>query len=139
MPFIEADPSLIYKTFYQLLSNAIKYTPDGGAIRITAWLADVDGVGPAVAVAVEDSGVGIDPAHHALIFEKFYQVGTAAQHSSGKTTFKGGGPGLGLALVKGAVEAHGGMVWVESEGCDERRCPGSVFKVVLPLHAPDQS
>lgn len=139
VPFIEADPSLIYKTFYQLLSNAIKYTPDGGAIRITAWLADVDGVGPAVAVAVEDSGVGIDPAHHALIFEKFYQVGTAAQHSSGKTTFKGGGPGLGLALVKGAVEAHGGMVWVESEGCDERRCPGSVFKVVLPLHAPDQS
>lgn len=139
VPFIEADPSLIYKTFYQLLSNAIKYTPDGGAIRITAWLADVDGIGPAVAVAVEDSGVGIDPAHHALIFEKFYQVGTAAQHSSGKTTFKGGGPGLGLALVKGAVEAHGGMVWVESEGCDERRCPGSVFKVVLPLHAPDQS
>jgi len=139
VPFIEADPSLIYKTFYQLLSNAIKYTPDGGAIRITAWLADVDGVGPAVAVAVEDSGVGIDPAHHALIFEKFYQFGTAAQHSSGKTTFKGGGPGLGLALVKGAVEAHGGMVWVESEGCDERRCPGSVFKVVLPLHAPDQS
>jgi len=138
LPLIEADPNLIYKTFYQLLSNAIKYTPDGGAIRIASWLSDVEGIGPAVVVNVQDSGVGIDPAHHDLIFEKFYQVGTAAQHSSGKTTFKGGGPGLGLALVKGAIEAHGGAVWVESDGCDERRCPGSVFKVVLPLRAPDQ-
>jgi signal transduction histidine kinase len=138
VPFIEADPALIYKTFYQLLSNAIKYTPDGGAIRIASWLSDVDGIGPAVVVAVEDTGVGIDPAHHDLIFEKFYQVGTAAQHSSGKTTFKGGGPGLGLALVKGAVEAHGGAVWVESDRYDESRCPGSTFKVVLPVRAPDQ-
>jgi signal transduction histidine kinase len=95
----------------------------------------VKDMGQALAVVVQDSGVGIDARHHKLIFEKFYQVGKAALHSSSKTSFKGGGPGLGLALVKGAVEAHGGMVWVESEGHNELTMPGSAFKVLLPLHA----
>jgi len=89
-------------------------------------------------VEVRDTGIGIDPQHHELIFEKFYQIGEVALHSSGKTAFKGGGPGLGLALVKGAVEAHGGMVWVESEGYDEEKCPGSAFKVLLPVRAPQK-
>jgi signal transduction histidine kinase len=93
-------------------------------------------MGPAVAVVVQDTGIGIDAKHHKAIFEKFYQIGEVALHSSGKTTFKGGGPGLGLALVKGAIEAHGGMVWVESEGCNEQTLPGSAFKVLLPIHAP---
>lgn len=136
VPYIEADPALIYKVFYQLYTNAIKFTPDNGAITTTYWATEVENMGPAVAVIVQDTGVGIDPEHHTLIFEKFYQVGEVALHSSGKTSFKGGGPGLGLALVKGAVEAHGGMVWVESEGCDEVRMPGSTFKVLLPVHAP---
>ena len=138
VPYIEADPALIQKIFYQLISNAIKYTPDGGAITVTYWQTNVEGMGPAVAVEVRDTGIGIDPQHHELIFEKFYQIGEVALHSSGKTSFKGGGPGLGLALVKGAVEAHGGMVWVESEGCDEEKCPGSAFKVLLPLRAPQE-
>ncbi len=137
VPYIEADPNLMHKIFYQLISNAIKYTPDGGAVTITYWQTNVEGMGPAVAVEVRDTGIGIDPQHHELIFEKFYQIGEVALHSSGKTSFKGGGPGLGLALVKGAVEAHGGMVWVESEGCDEEKCPGSAFKVLLPLRAPE--
>jgi signal transduction histidine kinase len=135
VPYIEADPTLIYKIFYQLYSNAIKFTPDGGAITTTYWVADVQDMGQALAVVVQDSGVGIDARHHKLIFEKFFQVGKAALHSSSKTSFKGGGPGLGLALVKGAVEAHGGMVWVESEGHNEQTLPGSAFKVLLPLHA----
>ncbi len=135
VPYIEADPNLIYKIFYQLYTNAIKYTPNGGAITTTYWITDVEAMGRAVAIVVEDTGVGIDPQHHELIFEKFYQIGEVALHSSGKTSFKGGGPGLGLALVKGAVEAHDGMVWVESEGYDETRCPGSAFKVLLPVHA----
>jgi signal transduction histidine kinase len=135
VPYIEADPTLIYKIFYQLYSNAIKFTPDGGAITTTYWVADVQEMGQALAVVVQDSGVGIDARHHKLIFEKFFQVGKAALHSSSKTSFKGGGPGLGLALVKGAVEAHGGMVWVESEGHNEQTLPGSAFKVLLPLHA----
>jgi signal transduction histidine kinase len=135
VPYIEADPTLIYKIFYQLYSNAIKFTPDGGTITTTYWVTDVQDMGQALAVVVQDSGVGIDTRHHKLIFEKFFQIGKAALHSSSKTSFKGGGPGLGLALVKGAVEAHGGMVWVESDGHNEQTLPGSAFKVLLPLHA----
>jgi signal transduction histidine kinase len=133
--YIEADPSLIYKIFYQLYSNAIKYTPDGGEITTTYWLTEVEGMGEAMAIVVQDSGVGIDAKYHKLIFEKFFQIGETKFHSSGKTSFKGGGPGLGLALVKGAVEGHGGMVWVESDGYDEETMPGSAFKVLLPVSA----
>ncbi len=135
VPYIEADPGLIYKIFYQLYTNAIKYTPDDGEITTTYWLTDVEGMGSTLAVIIQDTGIGIDPKHQKAIFEKFYQIGEVALHSSGKTSFKGGGPGLGLALVKGAVEAHGGMVWVESEGHDEVKLPGSSFKVLLPVHA----
>ncbi len=136
VPYIEGDPNLIYKIFYQLYTNAIKYTPDGGTITVTYWLTDVEDMGPSVAVVVQDTGIGIEPKHHKAIFEKFYQIGEVALHSSGKTSFKGGGPGLGLALVKGAVEAHGGMVWVESSGYSEQTLPGSAFKVLLPVTAP---
>ena len=138
VPYVEADPNLIYKIFYQLYANAIKYTPDGGTITTSYWVTDVEQMGPAVAIVVQDTGIGIDPKHHKAIFEKFYQIGEVTLHSSGKTSFKGGGPGLGLALVKGAVEAHGGMVWVESQGCDEISLPGSTFKVLLPIHAVPQ-
>ena len=54
-------------------------------------------------------------------------------HSSGKTKYKGGGPGLGLAIVLGIVQAHGGRVWVESPGYDEEKNPGSTFYVELPF------
>jgi signal transduction histidine kinase len=85
-----------------------------------------------VQIAVCDTGVGIDPEHHDLIFEKFYQVGRSHYHSSSQTKFKGGGPGLGLAIVRGIVRAHRGRIWVESEGYDEERCPGSCFYILLP-------
>lgn len=76
-----------------------------------------------------------------MIFEKFYRVGPVAHHSTGKTKFKGGGPGLGLTLARGIVEAHGGRIWVESPGYDETACPGSQFFIILPVQAlasPDQ-
>jgi signal transduction histidine kinase len=136
VPYLESDPALLYKIFYQLLVNAIKYTPDGGKIAVTYWTTDVEGLGPSVAIIIQDTGIGIDVQHHKAIFEKFYQIGEVALHSSGKTSFKGGGPGLGLALVKGAVEAQGGMVWVESEGHNETTYPGSTFKVLLPISLP---
>ncbi|MBN1177717.1 MAG: HAMP domain-containing histidine kinase, partial [Anaerolineae bacterium] len=82
---------------------------------------------------ISDTGIGIDPAHHELIFEKFYQTGEVSLHSSGRTKFKGGGPGLGLSIVKGIVQAHGGRIWVESEGCDDVACPGSHFHVLFPI------
>ncbi|NLX09386.1 MAG: cyclic nucleotide-binding domain-containing protein [Chloroflexi bacterium] len=137
VPYIAGDPVLLRKAFYQLVINAIKYTPDGGAITISYWLTDVEAMGPAVAIVIEDTGIGIDPEYQQVIFEKFYQIGTVALHSSGKTSFKGGGPGLGLALVKGIIEAHGGLVWVESKGHDEETLPGSAFKVLLPVGTPE--
>jgi signal transduction histidine kinase len=85
-----------------------------------------------VEIAVRDTGIGIDPALHHLIFEKFNQTGDVLLHSSGKTKFKGGGPGLGLAIARGIVEAHGGRIWVESLGHDEQTNPGSTFFVSLP-------
>jgi signal transduction histidine kinase len=137
LPPIAADPDLLHKTFYHLIINAVKYTPDGGAITVSGKAVSGDGQAPAVQVVVGDTGIGIDPAHHELIFEKFYQTGRTTLHSSGKTKFKGGGPGLGLAIARGIVLAHGGRIWVESPGYDEQACPGSRFYVRLPIDAPD--
>jgi signal transduction histidine kinase len=92
-----------------------------------------------VEVTVTDTGIGLDAEHHELVFEKFYQVGSVAIHSSGKTTFKGGGPGLGLAIVRGVARAHGGKVWVESAGHDEVALPGSTFHLQLPINPPKTS
>ena len=88
---------------------------------------------PHVEVAIRDTGIGIAAEAHQLIFNKFYQTGEVLLHSSGKTKFKGGGPGLGLAIARGIVEAHGGRIWVESPGHDEETNPGSVFFVSLPV------
>ena len=135
-PEIKGDPPLIQKALYQLMVNAIKYTPDGGKILITTRPSVMEDNSPSLEIAVRDRGIGIDAEHHDLIFEKFYQVGTVALHSSGKTTFKGGGPGLGLALVRGVAQAHGGKVWVESAGHDEVNLTGSTFYLMLPLEPP---
>lgn len=136
LPHIEADEGALFKLFYQILLNAIKYTPDGGEIQVRGRFLgrDTDDLTEqAVEIAVQDTGIGIDPAHRELIFDKFYQTGQVSLHSTGKTKFKGGGPGLGLALARGIVQAHGGHIWVESEGHDEEKLPGSTFFVLLPL------
>src|SRR6266545_271072 len=132
-PEIKGDPPLIQKALYQLMVNALKYTPDGGKILITTRPSVMEDNSPTLEIAVRDRGIGIDAEHQDLIFEKFYQVGAVALHSSGKTTFKGGGPGLGLALVRGVARAHGGKVWVESAGYDEVNFTGSTFYLMLPL------
>jgi signal transduction histidine kinase len=143
LPAIEADPDAIRKVFYHLIINAIKYTPDGGRITVSgrALLPTERGFPKGgVEMLVQDTGVGIDPSLHELVFIKFYQTGKLALHSSGRTKFKGGGPGLGLAIARGIVEAHQGKIWVESSGYDEKRCPGSSFYVALPLlQAPARS
>jgi signal transduction histidine kinase len=137
LPPVEGDPEALRKVFYHLIINAIKYTPDGGKVTVSgqpisanqASLPD-DGV----EIVIADTGIGIDPEYQDLIFVKFYQTGEVSLHSSGKTKFKGGGPGLGLTIAKGIVDAHSGRIWVESSGCDEEKCPGSKFHVVLPIH-----
>jgi signal transduction histidine kinase len=132
-PNISGDPTLIAKALYHLIVNAIKYTPDGGKVTVSARTAAMDDAGSGVLVSVKDTGIGLDAEHHELVFEKFYQVGSVALHSSGKTSFKGGGPGLGLAIVRGVARAHGGKAWVESRGHDEVNFPGSTFFLWLPL------
>lgn len=135
-PNLNADPAMIHKALYHLIVNAIKYTPDGGKVILSIRPVTMDDDRPGVEIAVKDTGIGLDPEHHELVFEKFYQVGSVAIHSSGKTTFKGGGPGLGLAIVRGVARAHGGKAWVESAGCDEVNFPGSTFYLQLPLNPP---
>lgn len=133
LPLIFADGELLYKAFYNLIVNAIKYTPDGGSIRVDGKILVADKDVTGVEVVVSDTGIGIDPEHHRMIFEKFYQMGEVAVHSSGLTKFKGGGPGLGLAIAKGIILAHEGNLWVESDAYNERLCPGSRFYVHLPV------
>lgn len=123
-----ADPERLYQALKNLVSNAIKYTPDGGTITINGRT--LPGF---VEITITDTGIGIAPENQDIIFEKFGQLGDVSLHSSGKTKFKGGGPGLGLAITKGIIEAHEGSLWVESEGYDEVKCPGSIFHVLLPL------
>jgi signal transduction histidine kinase len=129
------DSERLHQAFRNVFSNAVKYTPDGGMIRVDGRL--LPGF---IEVVVQDSGIGIDPENHLRIFEKFGSLGDVSLHSSGKTKFKGGGPGLGLPITKGILEAHGGSIWVESERCDERSCPGSTFHILLPIHKtpPDE-
>jgi len=84
-------------------------------------------------IAIKDTGIGIDPEHHKVIFDKLYQMGEVKLHSSGRTNFKGGGAGLGLAIAAGIVRALQGKIWVESPGRDEEKFPGSTFFVLIPL------
>jgi signal transduction histidine kinase len=122
------DAERLYQAFRNVLINAIKYTPNFGKITISGRT--LPGF---VEVTVTDTGIGIDSGDQARIFEKFGQLGAVQQHSSGKTKFKGGGPGLGLPITKGIIEAHGGTIWVESDGYDEVKNPGSTFHILLPL------
>ncbi len=134
LPFIHGDPNLIAKALRHLLVNAIKYTPDGGTVTFSARMLPATGEEPtALCITVQDTGIGLDAEHHELVFEKFYQVGSVALHSSGITSFKAGGAGLGLAIVRGVARAHGGKAWVESAGHDEVNYPGCTFYLLLPV------
>jgi signal transduction histidine kinase len=122
------DPERLMQVFRNILTNAIKFTPDGGLIKISGR--KLSGF---IEVIVTDTGIGISPDDQQKIFDKFSQLGNISLHSSGKTKYKGGGPGLGLHIAKGIIEAHGGAIWVESAGSDEDTCPGSTFHILLPI------
>jgi signal transduction histidine kinase len=124
---IYGDTERLYQALNNVAANAIKYTPDGGTVTIDGRL--LPGF---IEVTITDTGIGISAEHQSSIFEKFSQLGSTDLHSSGKTKFKGGGPGLGLPITRGIIEAHGGAIWMESEGYDEVKLKGSTFHILFP-------
>jgi len=134
LPEIQADKDMLYKVFYHVIMNAIKYTPDGGSVIVSGLTLNSDSSEPEVEIRIKDSGIGIDPQYQELVFEKFYQTGEVLLHSSGKTKFKGGGPGLGLAISRGIMDAHHGKIWLKSPGHDEVNNPGTTVFIRLPVN-----
>jgi signal transduction histidine kinase/ligand-binding sensor domain-containing protein len=120
-PTIEADPTHVKQILYNLISNAVKFSPENSTVTVSArTLPATDGSPGPIEIRVTDQGVGIDPKDHELIFQEFRQA-------HGPRGERPQGTGLGLALVKRFVEMHGGSIHVESElGL------GSTFRVVLP-------
>jgi signal transduction histidine kinase len=118
---VEADQALLHQAVYNLIENAIKYTPDKGRVTIrTSSQPDY------LIFAVEDSGIGIPTEDLPRLFEKFYrgkQREARAQHGSG----------LGLAIVHSIAESHGGRVWVDSTVGK-----GSTFYLQIPISQPTE-
>jgi two-component system phosphate regulon sensor histidine kinase PhoR len=121
LPFVMGDALLLGQLFTNLLTNALSYTPDGGKILLktrsqssaeTTW----------VLVEVSDTGIGIPPMEHSLIFRRFFR-------GKGSRPASIPGTGLGLAICKEIAERHGGKIMVESEGIPGK---GSRFTVWLP-------
>jgi signal transduction histidine kinase len=134
LPVISADTDLLHKVYYHVIMNAIKYTPDGGKITVCGKVVEESPGSSEIETCVTDTGIGIAEQNQEVVFEKFYQTGEVLMHSSGKTKFKGGGPGLGLAIARGIVEAHGGRIWLESPGYDETTFPGTTVYIRLPVN-----
>jgi signal transduction histidine kinase len=126
--FVRADRVKTRKVLRELVQNAIKFTPDGGEITIEARDAPPGGF----RFSVRDTGIGIAPEEKEKIFHLFYEVNDSLHHHTSKSAFRGGGMGLGLAIVQDIVTAHRGRVTVESE---PNR--GSCFTVTLPGETPD--
>jgi RNA polymerase sigma factor (sigma-70 family) len=116
MPAILGDQERLDMALSQMLDNAIKFSPDGGLVRVRAWTDALY-----LYVAVQDQGIGIDPQHLERIFDRFYQV-------DGSTTRRFGGMGIGLDAVRTIAAAHSGRVWATSEGLGS----GSTFILALP-------
>ena len=143
LPSAKGDATRLLQVFMNLIGNGIKYTPDGGRISLNVRVIEEvlaphvrsAGRGEFIEAIVEDTGVGIAEEDQERIFKRFYEVKEPSLHSTSKTSFMGGGLGLGLPTARGIVEAHGGWLWVESEGYDEEKCPGSRFHILLPVAA----
>jgi signal transduction histidine kinase len=120
LPLVNMDQQRIGQVLSNLLDNALRYSPHGGMVTIRA-----ERTADAVRVDVVDQGPGMDPKEVSLVFERFYRGDKARSRTTG-------GVGLGLAVVKQLVEAHGGRVWAEST-----KGQGATLSFTLPLEAPD--
>jgi two-component system phosphate regulon sensor histidine kinase PhoR len=114
LPTVQADSERIQQVIVNLVHNAVKFTPPGGRIAVTAERGNGE-----VAVSVADTGAGISPDALARLFERFYKADRARAS---------GGTGLGLAIAKHLVQAHGGRIWAESPGEGQ----GATFTFALP-------
>jgi signal transduction histidine kinase len=127
IPKFEADPTQLKQIIYNLMANAVKFSPENSTVTVAArhlWPVDSPIGENAVEIRVIDNGIGIDPKDHQLIFQEFRQAHGARGRPEGT--------GLGLTLVKRFVEMHGGVIRLESEPGE-----GSTFIVVLPCrHQP---
>jgi len=127
----------LVQAFRNIVLNAIKYTPDGGRIDISAKAQQNEKTKQdEVVISIKDTGIGIDPKYHELIFEKFFRIADPGLHSTGATKFMGAGPGLGLTIARGMVEGHGGKIWVESPSYDPEKLPGTTVNILLPVNPP---
>ncbi len=120
LPQVRADRERITQVMMNVVSNSIKYTPDGGRIRISAGTAD----GGRVWLEVSDNGIGIPKADRDRIFERFYRVDKARSRESG-------GTGLGLSIAKEIVEQHQGSISIV-----DKPEPGLTIRVELPAEGP---
>jgi len=116
LPPVWADRERVHQVLFNLLDNAVRYTPPGGEVVVSATP-----TGERCEIRVEDTGPGIPPEHLPFLFERFYRVDQARSRGEG-------GTGIGLAIARSVVDAHGGRIWAES---DVGR--GSVFAFELPL------
>ncbi len=119
IPMIKADDSKLSQVFLNLLDNAIRYTPGGGNITISAFSKD-----GTIQIDVSDTGIGIPEKDIQRMFERFYRVDRAR-------SIETGGTGLGLSIVKHIVQAHNGDIWVRSE-----MGKGSTFSFTIPVANP---
>lgn len=119
MPPVHADYERVRQILANLVSNAVKYSPDGGTIRIGGWPE-----GEMAVCYVADQGVGIAPEEQEAIFRRFYRVDNRLRRETQ-------GTGLGLFLTRAIVEAHGGRIWVDSE-----MGKGSTFTFIIPVAGP---
>jgi signal transduction histidine kinase len=116
MAVIEADRALLQQALYNLVENAIKYTPVNGQVKVKLEMKP-----STVILQVIDNGIGIAPLDLPRLFEKFYRSGR-------RETYQQRGTGLGLAIVKSIAERHNGRVWVDSQ-----LGRGSMFSIEMPL------
>ncbi|MGE5571621.1 MAG: ATP-binding protein [Bacteroidota bacterium] len=120
LPQVQADPDRIAQVLVNLLANAMRHTPDGGAVTVSARRQGHD-EGGWVAVSVRDTGPGIAEKDIPHVFDRFYRTDEARDRAAG-------GAGLGLAIAKGIVEAHGGRIWADSAPGQ-----GATFTFTLPV------
>ncbi|MBD3421017.1 MAG: response regulator [Chitinivibrionales bacterium] len=125
------DRIRMHQLFTNLFTNAIKFSPDDSRVEVEIHLEERK----RFHIIIRDFGIGISKEHQKKVFDPFFEIGNKNQHSTHSTKFMGGGTGLGLSIVRGIVQAHGGKIWVDSEGPIEGDFPGSEFHIVLPLRA----